>query len=88
MTAVKADDPKKRYSIDRQKFREELCRERLQAAKGGLFDEKDYTGDLTPMLHQMAQGINSHLKKGHTFPESELVTLRIPEEANARGILF
>jgi hypothetical protein len=29
MTAAKADDTKKRYSIDRQKFREELRRVRL-----------------------------------------------------------
>jgi hypothetical protein len=85
MTAAKADDTKKRYSIDHQKFREELRRERLRAAKGGLFDEKDYTGDFTPTLHPMAQVINSHLKKGHTFPERKLVALRIAEEANARG---
>ena len=51
MTAAKADDAKKRYSIDRQKFREELRRERLRAAKGGLFDEKDCTVDLTPIVH-------------------------------------
>ncbi len=60
----------------------------MQAAKGGLFDEKDYTEDLTPTLHPMAQVINSHLKKEHTFPERELVALRIAEEANARGISF
>ena len=53
-----------------------------------MFDEKDYTEDLTPTLHPMAQVINSHLKKGHTFPERELVALPIAEEANARGISF
>jgi hypothetical protein len=45
-------------------------------------------GDLTPTLCPMAQVINSHLKKGHTFPERELVALRITEEANTRGISF
>ena len=68
MTAAKADDAKKRYSIDCQKSREELCCEKMQAEKGELFDIKDYMGDLTPTLHSMAQVINSHLKKGHTFP--------------------
>ncbi len=88
MTAAKADDATKRYSIDRQKFREELCRERLRAAKGGLFDEKDYTGDVTPTLRPMAQVINSHLKMGHTFPDCKLIALHITEKANARGISF
>ena len=88
MTADKADATKKRYSIDRQKFREELCRERLQAAKGGLFDNKDYMGDVTPTLCLMAQLINSHLKMGHTFPDRKLIALRIMEEANSRGISF
>ena len=35
MTVAKADDTKKWYSIDHQKFREELHQERLQAAKSG-----------------------------------------------------
>jgi hypothetical protein len=88
MTAVKADVAKKRYSIDHQKFREELRCERLQAAKGGLFEDKDYMGDVTPTLRPMAQVINSHLKKGHTFPDCELTALRITEEANCQGISF
>ena len=82
MTADKADVAKKRYSIDRQKFREELRRERLQAAKGGFFDNKDYTGDVTLTLCPMAQVINFHLKKGHTLPDRNLIVLRIAEEAN------
>ncbi len=83
MTADKVDATKKRYSIDRQKFREELRCERLQAAKSGLFDDKDYMGDVTPTLHLMAQVINVHLKKGHNF-----IVLHIAEEANCCGISF
>jgi hypothetical protein len=56
--------------------------------KGELFDKKDYTGDVTPTLHSMAQVINYHLKLGHTFPDRDLVVLRIAEEANYRGISF
>ena len=55
---------------------------------GGLFDNKDYTGDVTPMLRSMALVINSLLKRGHTFPDCNLVALRIAEEANFRGISF
>ena len=68
MTPDKADAAKKMFTIERQKFREERRHERLQAAKGELFDEKDYTGDVTPTLRPMAQVINYHLKLGHTSP--------------------
>ncbi len=78
----------KKYSTNRQKYREKLHRERLWTAKGGLFDDKDYTGDVTPTLRPMALVINSHLKKGHTFPDRDLVALHITEEANFRGISF
>ena len=88
MTADEADAAKKSYSIDRQKFREELRCERLRAAKGGLFDDKDYTGDVTPMLRPIAQVINFHLKKGHTFPDCDLIALHIAEEANCPGVSF
>jgi hypothetical protein len=88
MPADKADAAKKRYSIDCQKFREELCCERLRAAKGGSFDDKDYMRDVTSTFCPMAQVINFHLKKGHTFPDCDLIVSRIVEEANCRGISF
>jgi hypothetical protein len=53
-----------------------------------LFDEKDYTGDVTPTLRPMAKVINFHLKLGHTFSDRDLIVIRIPEEANFRGISF
>ena len=39
MTPDKADAAKKRYTIDRQIFREERHCERMRCAKGGLFDD-------------------------------------------------
>ena len=56
--------------------------------KSGLFGDKDYMGDVTHTLHPMAQVINFHLKKGHTFPDRDLIALRIAEEANCHGISF
>jgi hypothetical protein len=88
MTPDEVDAAKKTYTIERQKFREERHRERLQAVKGGLFHKKDYTGDVTPTLRPMAQVINYHLKKEHTFPDKDLIVLRITEQANFRGISF
>jgi len=88
MTAAEADEAKKRYSINRQKFRDKIRCERLRAAKDGLLDNKDYMRDVTPMLSPMVLVINSHLKRGHTFPYRDLVALRIAEEANFCGISF
>ncbi len=53
-----------------------------------MFDKKDYTGDVTPTLCPMAQVINFHLQKGHTFPDKDLTVLRIAEEATFHGISF
>ena len=36
----------------------------------------------------MAQVINFHLQKGHTFPDKDLTVLRIAEEATFHGISF
>ena len=88
MTAAKANGVKKRYHMDRQKFREDSRQERLRARKGSSFDENNYTGDLTPTLHPMTQVMNSCLKKGHTFPDLNIIALRIAEEANYQGICF
>jgi hypothetical protein len=44
MAPDKALAAKKTYTFECQKFREDCCRERLRAAKGELFDKKDYTG--------------------------------------------
>jgi hypothetical protein len=88
MTPDEALAAKKTYTIEHQNFREDRRRERLRAAKGELFDKKNYTGDVTPTLRPMAQVIDFHLKLGHTFPDRDLVVLHIAEEANYRGNLF
>jgi hypothetical protein len=82
MTPVKALAAKITYTVEHQKFREDRRCERLQAVKGELFDERDYTGDVTPMLRPMAQVIDFHLKLGHIFPDRALTVPRIAEEAN------
>jgi hypothetical protein len=45
-------------------------------------------GDLTPTLHTMMAVSLSRLKLGQNFPERDIITLRVAEEANYRGILF
>ncbi len=88
MSDADAYEAKVNYLNERKKFRDARRRERLQAAKGSSFDEDDYTGDLTPMLHPMTQVKLSRLKQGQTFPDRNLIALRVAEEANYQEIEF
>ena len=47
-----------------------------------------YTGCLHPTLRTMAEVEKSRLKAGHTFPDKDVLKLRVAEEANLRGINF
>jgi hypothetical protein len=66
---------------ERKKFRDASRRERLQAGKGSSFNDDDYTGDLTPMLRPMMQVNLSRLKQGQTFPDRDIIALRVADEA-------
>jgi hypothetical protein len=47
-----------------------------------------YTGCLHPTLRTMAEVEKSRLEVRHTFPDKDLLKLRVAEEANCRGIHF
>ncbi len=47
-----------------------------------------YTGCLHPTLRQMSEVKENRLQVGHTFPDIELLKLRIANEANLRDISF
>ncbi len=59
----------------RKNYRDNIRRERLRGNKGSLFDELDYTGDLTPTLRPMTLVLSARLQLGQTFPESNLIKL-------------
>jgi hypothetical protein len=88
MSASEASDARVEYQRLRKIYRDGIRRERLRGNKGESFDEEDYTGDLTPTLRPMALVLSARLQVGHTFPEINLVKLRVAEEANHRGIYF
>jgi hypothetical protein len=88
MSASKASDARSEYQTLRKKYRDGIRRERLRGNKGSSFDELDYTGDLTPTLRPMTLVLLARLQLGQTIPESDLIKLRIAEEANHRGIYF
>ena len=88
MTADKADAAKKGTKLTaRNSGRNSVVRD-CKLRRVDCLTTK-YMGDLTPTLCQIAQVINFHLKKGHTFlPDCDLIVLPIAEEANCRGISF
>ena len=88
MSVAEAHEAKQTYLTQRKKFRDGLRWERLQAGKGSAFVDNDYSGDLTPTLRTMTAVSLSRLKLGQNFPERDIITLRIAEEANYRGISF
>jgi len=53
-----------------------------------VFEDNDYSGDFTPTLRTMTAVSLSRLKLGQNFPERDIITLRIAEEANYRSISF
>jgi hypothetical protein len=71
-----------------EEIRDGLRRERLQAGKGSAFEDNDYSRDLTPKLRTMMAVLLSCLKLGQYFPERDIITLCVAEEANYRGISF
>jgi hypothetical protein len=48
----------------------------------------NYTGCLHSTLHRMAEVEQHRLRVGHTFPDIDILKLRVAEEANLRGITF
>jgi len=88
MSASEATDARSEYQTLRKSYRDGIRRERLRGNKGSSFDELDYTGDLTPTLCPMTLVLSARLQLGQTFPESDLIKLRVAEEANHRRIYF
>ncbi len=48
----------------------------------------NYTGCLHPTLRQLVEVEQERLRVGHTFPDINILKLRVAEEANLRGITF
>jgi hypothetical protein len=88
MTAGKERVAREEYQNKRKKWREQTRSERLQAKKMTNFNDNDFTGNLSPTLHTMSDVCAAHLKRGHSFPDRDLVLLCIYKEANFCGIHY
>ena len=88
MSVAEAQLAKETFELERKRWREGRLLEKLRKKKSEEFNVGDYSGDLSPILRTIAQVSASHLKRGHTFPDRDLVLLRVAEEANFRGIHY
>ena len=89
ITAGEKDNAKAEYEVKWKAYADQCRRKRL---KGNVALDSAavarYTGCLHPTLRQMSEVEQNRLQVGHTFPDIELLKLRIAEEANLRGISF
>ena len=82
MTAAKERVAREEYQMLRKKWRDQTRSNRLQAQKTTNFNDGDFTGNLCPTLRLMSDVCVTHLQRGHSFPDRDLVLLRASEEAN------
>jgi len=82
MTVSEADIARNKYLVERKKWRQLNINEKLKLSKGTEFQVSDYTGNLSPTLRTMQEVSGFHLQAGHTFPDRDIILLRVAEEAN------
>jgi hypothetical protein len=88
MTAAEETAAMEEYQMLRKKWRDQTRSNRLQAQKTTNFNDGDFTGYLCPTLRPMSDVCVAHLKRGHLFPDRDLVLLRASEEAIFCGIHY
>ena len=73
------------YKRERKKFTDGLRLKRLKDQNDN-FDPEEFSGCLTLGLRTMVDVQNCRLEVNHTFPNKEILVLRVAKEANLRGI--
>ena len=89
MSKKLSDDRKKsgRKSTTKQSdYRADYDRQRKIDAASGDVTCTSFTGDCTKTIRPMVEVETSPLRKNHTFPEKNILLIRIAEETNLRGI--
>jgi hypothetical protein len=88
MTAGKERVAREEYQYKKKKWRDQTRSKRLCAKKTTDFNDNDFTGNLSPTLCTMSDVCAAHLKRGHSFPDQDLVLLHVSEEVNFCGIHY
>jgi hypothetical protein len=86
MTDAEKEHAKDEYKRKRKAFTHQRQVKCLKEAANTEIEQ--YTGCLHPTLQTMAEVEKSRLQVGHTFPDKDLLKLRVAKEANCHGIHF
>jgi hypothetical protein len=78
---------KREYKREPKTFTDGLHLKRLKDQNDN-FDPEEFSGCLTLGLRTMVEVQNCRLEVNHTFPDKEILVLRVAEEANLQGINF
>jgi hypothetical protein len=89
-TEQEAEAALKQWRWDRKKYVDKICRAKRKA-KSSMREslakfEGDYTGVCMDLLRPMTKVALFPLMEGHTFPNKEILLMRIAKEANILGV--
>ncbi len=87
MSSAELAEAKKEYKRERKQYTNGLRMKRLNVQNDD-FKPDSFTGCLSLTLRPMMEVISFRLDVNHNFPDKEILTMRVPEEANLRGINF
>jgi len=87
MNEVEKAMVKQEYKRERKKITDGLRIKRLKEQNEN-YDAEEFSGFLTLGLRTMVDVQKCRLEVNHTFPDKEILVLRVAEEANLRGINF
>jgi hypothetical protein len=87
MSSAELAEAKKEYKREWKRYTDGLRMKRLQA-QNESFNPDAFTGCLFPTLQPMTEVMSFWLDVNQTFPDNDILTMRVAEEANLRGIDF
>jgi hypothetical protein len=87
MSAVEKVLAKKEYTKERKKYTDRLRMKRLKDQNKD-YEAESFSGCLTLVLRPMSDVHKCRLEVNHTFPDREILGMRVAEEANLQGINF
>ncbi len=87
MSSAKFAEAKKEYKRERNQYTDGLRLKRLNAQHNS-FELDSFTGCLSPTLGPMTEVMSFWLDVNQTFPDKEILTLRVADKANLCGIDF
>ena len=88
MAVTEKQVAKDEYETKRKAFTDQKRAKQLKEAALNTETVQSYTGCPHPTLRTMTEVEKSRLEVGHTFPDKELLNLRVAEGATHRGISF